>query len=57
MKADTKKSTKPAAKSPVKVKDMAPKKDAKGGSTKSASSISASKLPSSSVSAASRTAL
>ena len=31
MKEDTKKTTKSAAKSPVKVKDMPPKKDAKGG--------------------------
>ena len=31
MKEDTKKSAKPAAKSQVKVKDLAPKKDAKGG--------------------------
>ena len=34
MKEDTKKSAKPAAKSQVKVKDLAPKKDAKGGHVK-----------------------
>ena len=40
MKEETKKTTKPT----VKVKDLAPKKDAKGGSQKSADMLTASKV-------------